>query len=262
MNRGSRGKKAPGSYRRRSYRSLASEDQLVSSFFKLRETDLHILAEHDVSALAGELATRYRLQIERYIARHSEFGSSLTPLKQDQLAPPIISRMLAAGIEADVGPMAAVAGGIAEYVGRGLVEAGHKEIIVENGGDIFLNRSAGLTVSVYAGESPLSNRLGLKINARQMPLAICTSSGTVGHSLSFGLADSVTVVADSGFIADAAATRLGNEVGTAKDHKTRINRALEVSKNMSMLRGVLIICGETIGAVGEIELLPLTGERL
>ena len=93
--------------------------------------------------------------------------------------------------------MAAVAGGIAECVGQGLLDAGHKEIIVENGGDLFLSRSVALTVSIFAGQSPLSNRLGLNIVPEQMPLGICTSSGTVGHSLSFGLADSVTVVADS-----------------------------------------------------------------
>lgn len=257
----SRRKKAPDSYRLRSYRQLACEDQLVSSFFKLKETDLHILAERDVSAEAGELATRFRLQIERYIERYPEFGSSITPLERDRLAPPIVSRMLEAAIEAGVGPMAAVAGGIADYVGSGLLEAGHKEIIVENGGDIYLNRSQSLTVSVYAGSSPLSNRLGLKIDSSKMPLGICTSSGTVGHSLSFGRADSVTVIADSGFIADAAATRLGNEVGIGDNPAAGINRALAVSRTMPMLSGVLVICGETIGAVGEVELVALNGER-
>jgi ApbE superfamily uncharacterized protein (UPF0280 family) len=256
----SRRKKAPDSYRFRSYRSLAAELQLVSSYFRLRETDLHILAERDVCREASELATRFRLQIERYIARHPDFASSLQPLEFDPLAPPIIGRMLGAANDTGVGPMAAVAGGIAEYVGTGLLEAGCREIIVENGGDIFLKRSTSLTVSVFAGESPLSNRLGLRIDSGRMPLGICTSSGTVGHSLSFGLADSVTVLADSAFIADAAATRLGNEVGAEEDPQAGINRALGVSKTMVQLRGVLIIRGETIGAVGEVELVPLSGE--
>ena len=254
-------KRAPDSYRQRSYRSLASEKELVSTLFKIKETDLHILAAKDVTAEAGELATGYRLQIENYLVEHPEFGSSLTPLVPDELAPPIIKGMFRAAREAGVGPMAAVAGGIAEFVGRGLLEAGFKEIIVENGGDIFLNRSGELTVSVYAGQSPLSNRLGLKIMPGQMPLGICTSSGTVGHSLSFGLADSVTVLADSAFVADAAATRLGNEVGSAGESGRGIERALEVAKSMPLLRGVLIICEEMIGAAGEIELTPLSGER-
>ena len=254
-------RKTPGSYRFRSYRSLASEEQLVSTYFRLKETDLHILAAEDVTVEAGELATRYRLQIENYLAGHPEFTTSLTPLEPDGLAPSVVRMMLDAASQTGVGPMAAVAGGIAECVGRGLLEAGHKEIIVENGGDIFLSRSVELTVSVYAGQSPLSNRLGLKIGVDQMPLGICTSSGTVGHSVSFGLADSVTVLADSAFVADAAATRLGNEVGSGEVPGEGIERALEVAKSMAALRGVLIVCGETIGAVGEIELTPLTGER-
>jgi ApbE superfamily uncharacterized protein (UPF0280 family) len=254
-------RRAPESYRRRSYRSLASEEQLVSSYFTLRETDLHILAVKDVTAEAGELATGFRLQIENYLAVHPEFGTSLSPLETDELAPLVVRRMFEAASQAGVGPMAAVAGGIAECVGQGLLDAGHKEIIVENGGDLFLSRSVALTVSIFAGQSPLSNRLGLNIVPEQMPLGICTSSGTVGHSLSFGLADSVTVVADSAFVADAAATRLGNEVGCAKEAGEGIERALEIATSMTLLRGVLIICGGTMGAVGEIELTPLPKER-
>lgn len=256
----SRSTRAPESYRLRAYRNLVSEDQLVSSFFKLKDTDLHVLADRDVTDQVSELATRYRLQIERYIANHPEFAASLSPLSRDNLAPPIISSMLDGATAAGVGPMAAVAGAIAQSVAAGLLEAGHKEIIVENGGDIYLSRSCGLTVSVYAGVSPLSNRLGLKIDADEMPLGICTSSGTVGHSLSFGTADSVTVLADSASIGDAAATRLGNEVGSEKDREAGINRALKVAKTMAQLRGVLIICGETIGAVGSVELVPLSVE--
>jgi len=249
--------RAPGSYRRRTYRSLASEEQLVSSYFTLKETDLHILAGRDVTAEAGELATAFRLQVENYLAAHPEFGTSLSPLDTDELAPPLLRRMFEAASHAGVGPMAAVAGGIAECVGQGLLDGGHREIIVENGGDLFLHRSVALTVSVFAGQSPLSNRLGISIEPEQMPLGICTSSGTVGHSLSFGAADSVTVVADSAFLADAAATRLGNEVGSAGDPGKGIERALELAASMELLRGVLIICGETMGAVGEIELTPI-----
>lgn len=258
MLKGGSVRKSPDSYRLRTYRDLADDKDLVSSFFRLKETDLHILAEKDVTREAGELATKYRLQVERYIESRPEFAKALIPLAEDQLAPPIISKMLHAGMIAGVGPMAAVAGGIAEYVGRGLVEAGHKEVIVENGGDLFVQRSVELTISVYAGQSPLSNRLGMRLEPEQMPLGICTSSGTVGHSLSFGEADSVTVLADSAFIADATATRLGNEVGTSDNAKESIAKALAVAGKIELIRGVLVICGETMGAVGDIELKPLS----
>lgn len=257
MKKGGR-TKSPHSYRRRTYRNLVHE-QLVSTYFQLKETDLHILAVSDVSKTVSELATTFRLQVERYVEQHPQFLTALEPLGLDSLAPPIIRQMQEAAELAGVGPMAAVAGGIAEFVARGLLDAGHKELIVENGGDIFLSRSEELTISVFAGESKLSNRLGLRLVPGQMPLGICTSSGTVGHSLSFGKADSVTVLADSAFIADAAATRLGNEIGTERDASDAINYALSVASKIKNIRGVLIVCGETVGASGEIELKPLDG---
>ena len=248
--------RAPQSYRRRTYRNLVDE-RLVSTFFKLKETDLHILAESDVSAVVGDLASTFRLQVERYIEHHPEFLSTLSPLGVDRLAPPIVRRMQEAAELTGVGPMAAVAGGIAEFVGQALLEAGHKEVIVENGGDIYLKRSEELTVSVFAGASPLSNRFGLRIVPEQTPLGICTSSGTVGHSLSFGKAESVTVLADSACIADAAATRLGNEVGKDLNDREAVDHALGIGSRMEQVRGVLIVCGETLGAIGEIVLQPL-----
>jgi ApbE superfamily uncharacterized protein (UPF0280 family) len=250
-------KKSPASYRQRTYRDLAVSEGLISSHVKFKETDLHVLAVGDATRAAGDLATSYRLQIEHYIEKHPAFATSLVPLADDQLAPPIVADMLRASRHAGVGPMAAVAGSIAQYVGRGLIDAGHREIIVENGGDIFLQRSLALTVSVYAGQSPLSHKLGLKLRPAPGGLGICTSSGTVGHSLSFGLADSVTVVADCAAIADAAATRLGNEVGREREEQEGIARALQVAKTLMFIRGVLVVCGETLGAVGDIELVPL-----
>ena len=129
MNRGVK-TRAPESYRRRSYRSLASEEQLVSSYFTLKETDLHILALRDVTAEAGELATGFRVQIENYLAEHPEFATSLAPLQKDELAPPVVRRMCEAACHAGVGPMAAVAGGIAECVGQGLLDEGRDGLAV------------------------------------------------------------------------------------------------------------------------------------
>lgn len=216
------------------------------------------MAESDVTKTSGELAMRYRLQIEHYVEQHPEFMSSLKPLPEDNLAPPIIRDMLAAAQIAGVGPMAAVAGAIAEYVCRGLLDSGQKEVIVENGGDIFLQRSERCIIGIFAGESPLSNRVGLQFDPLDMPLGICTSSRTVGHSLSFGAADSVTVTADCAAIADAAATRLGNEVRGDHPERDGIDRALSIARELDGIRGVLVICGERMGAVGQVELIPLT----
>ncbi|BDD88478.1 UPF0280 family protein [Desulfofustis limnaeus] len=248
----------PLSYRERSYRSRTAAAGLTISRVRLRETDLQILATTDVHRLAGELVARCRLQIETYIGHHRDFARSLAPLPDDELAPPIIRQMLAAGALAGVGPMAAVAGAIAEFVGRGLLEAGQKEVIVENGGDVFLLRTRPCTIGVFAGRSSLSNRVGVHLPAEAMPLGICTSSGTVGHSLSLGQADSVTVIAATAAVADAFATRLGNEAGRGEKAEAAIGRVLAVAKTMPAIRGVLAIHGETMGAYGDIELYPLS----
>jgi len=256
--RSSRSSKDPWSYRQRTYRGLVDRAELVATQVRLRETDLQILADRDVTQPAGELVAGCRLQLERYIEHHEAFARSLTPLPDDELAPPIVRSMLAAAAQAGVGPMAAVAGAVAERVGNGLVAVGCKEVIVENGGDIFLLRSRPCTIAVFAGQSPMSNRVGLRLAARQQPLGVCTSSGTIGHSLSFGRADSVTVVADSATTADAAATRLGNEAGPRSDPSEMVRRVLEAAGRLPGISGVLVICGDAMGAVGTIELVPLT----
>ena len=257
-----RGKtKKPASYMQRAYRALPDPGNLFASFVGIQETDLHILADCDVTELAQKLVLQYRLQIEKYIRQHPEFATALLPLPVDPLAAPIVKEMLAAGRSAGVGPMAAVAGVIAEYVGRGLLQNGCREVMVENGGDIYLSRTGDCTVAIFAGESPLSLQIGLRLAGPSLPLGVCTSSGTVGHSLSFGLADSVTVMAKSTALADAAATRLGNEVGRASRGDIGIKRALAKSRDIAGVLGVVVICGEKIGAVGDVELINLKNSR-
>lgn len=248
----------PHSYVERSYRMLASEGGLLSSFARVKDTDLHILADREVSARAFELALQFRLSIETYAGRRPRFLAALSPLPDDILAPSIVREMLAAGSAAGVGPMAAVAGAIAEHIGWALLREGCREVMVENGGDIFISRTADCTVAIFAGESPLSLKVGVRLPAAAMPVAVCTSSGRVGHSLSFGEADSVTVIAGSAALADAAATRLGNEVGRAAEGEAGIRRALAVGRTIEGIRGVVVVCGERIGAVGGVELVSLT----
>jgi hypothetical protein len=252
-----RRKKKPESYQKRLYRRLQEQHDLVTSLVQIKETDLHIQADRDVTKRAGELVLQLRLQIEEYIVKHPEFYATLTPLPLDTLAPPVVRDMMEAAQMTEVGPMAAVAGSIAEVVGMKLLHEGVREIIVENGGDIFLRRQKDSTIAIFAGQSVLSNKVGVLLPANKMPCGICTSSGTVGHSLSFGSADSVTVVADSTALADAAATRLGNEVGEAETGKDSINRALEKAGEIAGIRGVVIIRDDVLGVKGDIELVKL-----
>ena len=237
------------SYRERTYRRHLCPAGLATFQVAIRETDLYIAAKGDLTAQALQSIVLYRGHIENYIKIHPAFLTALMPLPEDVLAPPIIRDMLSVSRIAGVGPMAAVAGAIAEYVGRDLLRF-TPEVIVENGGDIYLNCHSQLSVGVFAGSSPLSNKLSLKITPQQMPLGICTSSATVGPSVSFGRADAVCVISKSAALADAAASQIGNRVKTKKD----IPKALESGSRIPGVRGIVIIVQDHFGAWGEIEL--------
>jgi ApbE superfamily uncharacterized protein (UPF0280 family) len=148
--------------------------------------------------------------------------------------------------------MAAVAGAIAERVGRRLLSVS-PEVIVENGGDIFLRTKNPLSVGLFAGVSPLSLKIGIRIEAIESGRGICTSSATVGHSLSFGKADAVCVLSPSCALADAVATAVGNRVNRPAD----IQPAIQWGKAIAGIEGLLIVIGEKLGAWGKIKIIPL-----
>ena len=237
-------------YEPRTYRHWVRDAGLVGFRVAVKETDLYIRAASDLHRKAQRSVLKHRRMLEVYIGRHPEFLTSLEPLSVGEDVPRIVREMAEAATRAGVGPMAAVAGAIAEYVGRDLLEFS-PEIIVENGGDIFLKSLRPRTIGIYAGESPLTGKLGLEIESGETPLGICTSSGTVGHSLSFGKADAVIVLAGSASLADAAATAIGNVVSTPAD----IQKGIEVAQRIGGLRGVVIIKDDKLGVDGKVKLV-------
>lgn len=243
----------PMTYQSRTYRKVISRKYPSRFRVAVKETDLLICADQPLEHEARELILEYRGHIESYISIYPEFARTLAPWKINHPAPMIIREMSDAGLKAGVGPMAAVAGAIAEAVGKGL-SALSKDVIVENGGDIFINSREPLTIGIFAGKSPLSMKIGLKLTPTGTPIAVCTSSGTVGHSLSLGKADAACVISDSCALADAAATAIGNRVKTKAD----IRSAIGFGKQIDGVRGLLIIVGDKIGAWGEIEIVPLS----
>jgi ApbE superfamily uncharacterized protein (UPF0280 family) len=239
----------------RTYRRRVRSD-LVSFTVKVKETDLFLSAESDLAAAALAAATDARREIENRIAADPEFARSLTPLPLADEAPAIIREMLSAAAAAGVGPMAAVAGAVAERVGRALLDRS-AQVIVENGGDLFIASTQPRTAAIFAGDSPLSERVGLIVKPDQTPLGVGASSGTVGPSLSLGRADAAIATARSAALADAAATALGNLVQSADD----LPRALERAQSIAGVLGAVIIIGDQVGAWGEVELTPLDPER-
>jgi ApbE superfamily uncharacterized protein (UPF0280 family) len=236
-------------YQPRIYRHWVEGKDLIAFSVTEKETDLYIRASSNLQRKAQRLVLKYRRRLESYIQRYPDFQTSLVPITVTENAPAIVKEMAAAGVKAGVGPMAAVAGAIAECVGKELL-AFSPEIIVENGGDIFLKILKKRVVGIYAGGSPMTGKIGLEINPQGTPLGVCTSSGTVGHSLSFGKADAVVVMAESVALADAAATAVGNQVKQPRD----IDKALEFARGIGGLKGVVIIIGSEVGVWGEIKL--------
>jgi len=239
-------------YRKRSYRESVTVADLVKFVVREYETDLLILAERDLSDEARSSVRTVRDALTGYIGRHPAFSGALEPLTLLGDPPPVVETMAHAAYAAGVGPMAAVSGAIAERVARDLA-AHSDEVIVENGGDVFLIGDTSRTVALGAGKSPFSSKVALQVTPGPDGLAVCTSSGTVGHSLSFGHADAAVVVARDGALADAAATAVGNRVVDA-DH---IERAMRFAMSVPGVMGVVAVVGDKIGALGQIELAGL-----
>lgn len=238
-------------YQPRVYRAESGAPDLQAWRLVIGETDLHLQAAQVLVEPSREAAREARAQVEREIARRPEFLTSLAPLPAPADAPPVVAGMYAAGALAGVGPMAAVAGAIAQYVGEAL-EPLSPEVIVENGGDIFLHTQQERVVAVHAGRSPLSGRVGIVVPAGTRG-GICTSSGTVGHSYSAGQADAAVVLASDAAMADAVASGLGNRVLRPEDAETAVEWALTVPG----VWGVLVVIGVTLAASGQVVLRRL-----
>jgi uncharacterized protein len=241
-------------YEPRIYRQWVQQQDLVSYNVVVEETDLYIRTLSNLKDKAYRYICKYREQIERYIKYDPLFAASLAPVKVTDNSPLIVKDMAESARKFNVGPMAAVAGAIAQFVGNDL-SAYSPEVIIENGGDIFLKSGSNRVVAIYAGKSSLSGKYGLEINAVDTPIGICTSSGTVGHSLSFGKADAAVIVAKSASLADAAATAVANMVTSAAD----INDAIVYGKESELLKGVVIIKDDSMGIWGDIKLCEIPG---
>lgn len=248
-------------YEPRLYRGNMNKERFRFFPATLHESDLWIGVPHAefnkgmLSAAMNELQ-RLRDLLEGYIKESPAFATSLKALPVPETAariPEEILSMLNCGKQTQTGPMSAVAGLFAEYVGNRLVnEFELTEIVVENGGDLYLKNSSKLISVIHAGKSPLSDKMAFEIPPGTR--GICTSSGTMGHSLSFGKADAVTVIAGSTPLADAWATALANQVNNQKD----IEEVLDLFKEVQGIQACAIIVGEQIGIRGQFELKLLT----
>ncbi|MCX7591532.1 MAG: UPF0280 family protein [Kiritimatiellae bacterium] len=178
-------------------------------------------------AVAAELV-RQRSVLEQYIEQHPEFQRALCPICVASDAPEVVRRMSASAASVGVGPMAAVAGVMAQLACEAGIAAGAHEAIVDNGGDIFIVARHTVIIRLFSGRAAIGNRLAFLVNPSETPVAVCSSSGTMGHSLSFGRCDLATIVARDGGLADAAATEAANQVQTAADLERVLKQVLKI----------------------------------
>ncbi len=245
----------------RDYRERHAGKGLHYFQVQLRQSDLAIGVDNNsysdsLLSLCRNQLIKLRSDLETYILLQPLFQTTLLPIPLLPNAPEIVKRMGKAAELAVVGPMAAVAGAIAEMIGEKL-STRCQAVVVENGGDIYLKTDQERIVAIFAGRSPFSYRMGIRIPNSQEGIGVCTSSGTVGHSLSLGRADAVVIKAASAALADAVATGAGNMVENRKD----LMKAVLYAQEVPGVTGVLAIKDDQLALWGEMELLPIKKEE-
>jgi len=214
--------------------------------FTHKEAVLRICCEK-FDAVTAEIVRRRRI-LEDYIERHAEFRNSLEPIELLAEAPEVAKRMARAARLVGVGPMAAVAGAMAQCAAEAGLKAGAAEAIVENGGDIYIKAAEPVIIALVTGTTKLANRLAFALQPEDTPISICSSSGKMGHSKSLGQCDLAAVVATDAALADAAATHAANLVGAIED----VDSALERIVAIDGVDGVMIVKDDRIGLAGDL----------
>lgn len=230
------------------YRDTEITSRWKTGRVKIETSDLYIRSSVDILSLAEHTCRQLREQIRSHIMLQPEFLSTLKPLKRITDVQDIVERMYDASDAAQVGPMAAVAGAIAEGTGIACLPLSD-EIIIENGGDIWMSVKEPVLISIYSGRSGFNNGLCIKVYPEDTPMGLCTSSGTVGHSLSFGNADSVSILSNNASLADAVATAAGNIVQSEND----LIDAADFALSIPGIFGALIIKGDKLAVKGKVE---------
>ena len=239
-------------YRERSYRSRFSDDERRWFCVKFLESDLWIGVDRgsyraSMEADAYAMLVDLRRQMDAYLLMDPAYKAALTPYDAGLEAPEILKEMSRVSHKTGIGPMSAVAGAVAKKVAEFL---GTNEVIVENGGDIYARAASDMDISVFAGQSPLSEKIGLHIPAASFPLGICTSSGTVGPSLSLGRADAVMIVCKDVMLADSYATAMANRIKTVNDLQPVIDRISDIPE----ILGAIAVKDDRMAITGQFEL--------
>ncbi len=222
---------------------------LIKENFTLKESQCTIISDRaQAIEAAKESIRRNRFELELYVRANPKFLHTLTPTPAPKR--PLVAKMMAgAAQKADVGPMAAVAGAIADLAVADMKRVGCEVAVVENGGEVMAESNQPVDVAVAAGEEPLSKRFGFRLT--EFPIAVATSSGRFSHALSFGDAEAAIVFCNNAALADAAATAVGNAV-KGVDAEAGIQAGIKRGLSIERVEGMMIIYKGQVGTAGEI----------
>ncbi len=225
------------------------KENLFREFFSYKDSNCFIISDKiDGVDVAKESIIRNRRLLDEYIASHQKFVYTLKPISVP--SEPLVANLMAqAGEKAGVGPMAAVAGVLADLAVNEMCFSGCKVAVVENGGEVSATSNVPIDVALAAGNEPLSKRLGFRLT--DFPIGVATSSGRFSHALSFGDAEAVTVFCQEAGLADAAATAICNVV-KGEDSEDGINIGIETAKSIHQVEGAMILYKGNVGYWGKI----------
>jgi uncharacterized protein len=216
--------------------------------FTYKDSNCVLISDKQESILAAEESIKQNTaQLERYIAAHPKFAWTLKPIPAPE-TPQVANLMAQAGEKAGVGPMAAVAGVLADLAVKDMVAVGCEVAVVEDGGEVSAVSNIPIDVALAAGDEALSKRFGFRLT--EFPIGVATSSGWFSHALSFGDAEAATVFCKEAGLADAAATAVGNVV--KGDFEAAIERGITVAKAIAGVEGVFILFKGNVGTWGKI----------
>jgi uncharacterized protein len=223
--------------------------QLFKEHFTHKESQCTIISDQRQAIQAAkESIRRNYLELELHVRGNLKFLHTLTPIPSPD-KPLVAKLMVEAAEKADVGPMAAVAGAIADLAVEDMLRVGCKVAVVEDGGEISVQSNQSVDVAVVAGNEPLSKRFGFRLT--EFPIGVATSSGRFSHALSFGEAEAAVVFCKNAALADAAATAVGNVV-RGEDAQAGIQAGFSRGLSIEGVEGVLILYKGQVGTAGKI----------
>lgn len=216
-----------------------------------RESILRVVCDDGLRDAAFDAMMEARYSVEAKISQDPFFEITYDPYPSSPGDDDIIRRMCDASAVAGVGPMAGVAGAVALHVAERLISEGSSHAIVENGGDIAFYSPEPRLVGIFA-DHPVFRDLAFSVSSDRI-VGICSSSRTVGPSVSLGSSSISTVFADDVVLADCCATALGNLV---RD-ESHIQDAVRDIGSREGVSGCMACCGDKVAMFGSLpEIVP------